>query len=79
MVLDLGIYQMKVVEISSDTIELFKLLKLENLVGSGAEAKLAISEGKVLVNGETETRKRRKLSSGDRIRFEEVTLCIKGP
>lgn len=77
--LDLGIYQMKVVEISSDTIELFKLLKLENLVGSGAEAKLAISEGKVLVNGETETRKRRKLSSGDRIRFEEVTLCIKGP
>ncbi len=67
---------MKKVEIAEETIELFKLLKWENLVASGAEAKQSISEGQVLVNGETETRKRRKISSGDVITFGDISLQI---
>ena len=46
-------------------IELYKLLKRENMAASGGEAKFLISEGMVRVNGEVETRKRRKTVSGD--------------
>jgi len=46
-------------------IELYKLLKFESLVQSGGEAKTLISEGHVLVNGEVETRKGKKIFAGD--------------
>jgi ribosome-associated protein len=50
-------------------IELYKILKLEGLVQSGGEAKHVIADGLVSVNGEVETRKRKKIQSGDRIEF----------
>ena len=70
---------MRDVEINSEPVELFKVLKFEGLVASGGEAKLAISNGKVLVNGLVETRKRKKLMSGDTIEFasEQIRLQIK--
>lgn len=46
-------------------IELYKILKRENMAASGGEAKYLISEGMVQVNGEVETRKRRKTVAGD--------------
>ncbi len=46
-------------------IELYKILKRENMASSGGEAKYMISEGMVQVNGEVETRKRRKTVAGD--------------
>jgi ribosome-associated protein len=46
-------------------IELYKILKRENMAASGGEAKYMISEGMVRVNGEVETRKRRKTVAGD--------------
>jgi ribosome-associated protein len=46
-------------------IELYKILKRENMAESGGEAKYFISQGLVLVNGEVETRKRRKTIPGD--------------
>ncbi|WP_417913218.1 RNA-binding S4 domain-containing protein [Candidatus Electronema sp. TJ] len=46
-------------------IELCALLKREDMAASGGEAKLLISQGLVRVNGEVETRKRRKLADGD--------------
>jgi len=46
-------------------IELYKILKRENMAASGGEAKFMISEGMVQVNGEVETRKRRKTVAGD--------------
>ncbi len=58
-------------------IELNKLLKLLNLVGSGGEAKVLIREaGEVKVNGEVETQVRKKLRAGDRVRFggEEILV-----
>jgi ribosome-associated protein len=44
---------------------------------SGGEAKHIISEGHVLVNGEIETQKRKKIFSGDIIEFNGEKLQIK--
>ena len=46
-------------------ITLDQFLKTTGLVGTGGQAKVAIQEGYVTVNGELETRRRRKLSLGD--------------
>lgn len=45
-------------------------LKAADLVGSGGEAKLLIQEGVVLVNGESEIRRGRRLQSGDVVELE---------
>ncbi len=55
--------------VDSLPIELYKALKIANLVSGGGEAKFVISEGYVAVNGELEQRKRRKLEEGDIIEF----------
>jgi len=52
-------------ELKDDYIELFKLLKVLDLVDSGAQAKMIVAEGYVLRNGEVETRKRAKIIAGD--------------
>nr|WP_086939167.1 RNA-binding S4 domain-containing protein [Thaumasiovibrio occultus] len=57
------------IEVDSLPIELYKALKIANVVSGGGEAKHAISEGYVAVNGELEQRKRRKLEDGDVIEF----------
>lgn len=57
-------------------IELYKILKLEGLVQSGGEAKHVIIDGLVTVNGEVETRKRKKIVSGDRIEFSGTKIRI---
>lgn len=55
------------ITIRDDYIKLGQALKLAGLVGSGVEAKVLIEEGKVLVNGQTETRRGKKLHEGDRV------------
>lgn len=67
---------MKLVEIASEPIELYKLLKLEHLAATGGEAKLLITEGRVLVNGSVETQKRKKIMSGDIVEFGNEKLQI---
>ncbi len=67
---------MRTVEITRQPVELFKILKFEGMVSSGGEAKMVIGEGYVLVNGEVETRKRKKIISGDIIEFGEETIRI---
>lgn len=62
--------------LTQNPTELYKILKFEGLVSSGAEAKQVISDGLVKVNGELETRKRKKISSGDTIEFENHLLAI---
>jgi ribosome-associated protein len=54
-------------ELKEDYIELFKLLKVMDLVDSGAQAKMIVSDGYVQRNGETETRKRAKIVKGDHL------------
>ena len=53
------------VPIHDESIRLGQFLKLANLVESGAEAKPAVQEGLVRVNGEVETRRGRQLRRGD--------------
>ena len=67
---------MKEVYVSKEPVELYKVLKFEGMVASGGEAKLVIAEGRVLVNGEVETRKRRKIVSGDIIEFGQEKIRI---
>ena len=47
------------------SIRLDQFIKFQNLVDTGGQAKLLIQDGQVLVNGELETRRRRKLRIGD--------------
>jgi len=64
-------------ELKNEYIELFKLIKVLYLVDSGAQAKLLISEGVVLRNGEVETRKRAKIIKGEIISIgDDVTIEV---
>ena len=63
-------------KLTKEFIELNKLLKYENVISSGAEAGMVISEGYVIVNGGVETRKRKKLRKGDIVLFENVEINV---
>jgi len=67
---------MRDVEITKETVELYKILKFEGVVSSGGQAKAVIDDGQVLVNGEVETRKRKKIVAGDVIEFMDEKLNI---
>lgn len=64
------------VDICVEPIELYKLLKIANLVGGGGEAKTMISEGKVLVNNKVEVQKRKKIRNGDVIEHNGVIIEV---
>ena len=66
------------IDISKEPVELYKILKFEGLTTTGGEAKLLIGDGQVTVNGDVETRRRRKMLSGDIIGFrgEEILLTL---
>ena len=72
---------MKEVEITSEPIELYKLLKFEGIAMSGGEAKAMIAAGDVTLNGKIETQKRKKLVSSDCIEIgaNKLTLRLVGP
>ena len=57
------------IAIRTETIRLQDFLKFCSAVGSGGEAKLLIQDGTVRVNGETETRRGRKLRPGDLVEY----------
>ena len=67
---------MTLVEITTEPVELYKILKFEGMVSSGAEAKYVIADGQVIVNGEIETRKRKKIVAGDIIEFSDEKIQI---
>ena len=68
---------MREVEITKEPIELYKILKFEGMTSSGGEAKMVIEQGQVSVNGSVETRKRKKIVSGDVIEFSSEKIQIK--
>lgn len=63
-------------QLENDYIELYKLIKLLDLVDSGAQAKQLIENELVYRNGEVETRKRAKIRAGETIHIGEVTIKI---
>jgi ribosome-associated protein len=65
------------VTVREEPIELCQFLKFGGLAATGGEAKMAITEGKVLLNGVVETQKRKKLRAGDKVTFEAQTLVVR--
>jgi len=65
------------VEINKEPVELYKILKFEGIASSGGEAKSIIAGGLVTVNGEVETRKRKKMSAGDTIEFASEKYLLR--
>jgi len=63
-------------ELKEEYIELFKLIKVMDLVDSGAQAKYIISDGYVKRNGEVELRKRAKIVSGDKVEVAEALIEV---
>lgn len=64
------------VDICVEPIELYKLLKIANMVGGGGEAKTMISEGKVIVNNKVEVQKRKKIRHGDVIEHNGIIVEV---
>jgi ribosome-associated protein len=65
-----------IVDICVEPIELYKLLKISNMVGGGGEAKTMISEGNVLVNNEIVVQKRKKIRHGDIIQYSGTIIEV---
>lgn len=51
-------------------------MKIQGMVGTGGQAKLVIQGGEVLVNGEIETRRKKKIKQGDEVTFNGETLVV---
>jgi ribosome-associated protein len=66
----------RVIHVRAEPIELSKFLKLAGATESGGEAKQIVNDGEVAVNGETETRKGRKLRAGDRVSYGGETFVV---
>ena len=67
---------MKEIKLRADYIKLGQALKAAGLVSSGIEAKIVITEGEVLVNGEEELRRGRKLYDGDTVLFQGEEIKV---
>lgn len=67
---------MEIIKLRDEFIKLGQVLKAAGWVEDGVEAKLAIQEGNVTVNGETDTRRGRKLYDGDVVQYEGHEIKI---
>ena len=67
---------METIILRDEFIKLGQAIKAAGFVESGVEAKEVIQEGLVLVNGEVDTRRGRKLYEGDVVSFENQTIKI---
>lgn len=67
---------MKTVRIKNEFIKLGQLLKLAGLVESGVDAKFVIQDGLVKVNGEVDTRRGRKIVSGDIVEYQGEKIQV---
>ena len=67
---------MEEIKLRDDFIKLGQALKAANVVESGVVAKIVRQDGLVMVNGEVETRRGKKLVDGDVVFFEGETIRI---
>ena len=64
------------IRIKDEFIKLGQALKLAGVVEDGVEAKYAINDGLVLVNGEVENRRGRKIHPGDTISYDGKDIYV---
>lgn len=67
---------MKICKVHGEYIQLNQLLKLENIVSTGGEARQLIEHGMVLVNGEIADAIRKKIRTGDRVEVSGEVLLV---
>ena len=67
---------METIKLRDEFIKLGQALKATNLVQDGVEAKYVIQDGEVLVNGEVDTRRGRKLYDGDVLSYQGQEVKI---
>ena len=67
---------MKSIKIKDEFIKLGQAMKLAGLVDSGIEAKIVIQDGQVMVNGEDDTRRGKKLVPGDTFTYNGETVSV---
>ena len=67
----------KEITIRDEYIRLGQALKLAGLAQTGIEAKIMVTEGEVLVNGETDTRRGRKLRDRDRLETKDGSFVVR--
>jgi ribosome-associated protein len=64
-------------ELEGEFIPLIQLLKATNLVQTGGEAQIVVSDGLVKYNGQVDYRKRLKVKRGDTVEFDGKKILIK--
>ena len=67
---------METITIATEYIKLQDLLKFAATVQTGGEAKLAVQEGEVSVNGEVCTMRGKKIRPGDVVAFNGQELTV---
>jgi len=67
---------MEIIKLKEDYIKLGQALKAAGLVDSGVEAKFVIQDGLVLLNGNVELQRGKKLVDGDIVEFEGNQIKI---
>ena len=67
---------METITITTEYIKLQDLLKFSAAVQTGGEAKLAVQEGEVSVNGEVCTTRGKKIRPGDVVTFNGQELTV---
>lgn len=67
---------MELIKLRDEYIKLGQALKAAGLVESGVEAKEVIQAGLVMVDGEIETRRGKKLYDGAVVQFDDMTIQI---
>jgi ribosome-associated protein len=67
---------MEVVRLRDEYIKLSQALKAAGLVDSGVDAKYAVLDGEVKVNGQVEYQRGKKLRAGDEVTFQGETIRI---
>jgi len=64
-------------DLRGEHITLDALLKASGLASSGGEAKILIQQGGVLVNGEVDLRRGRKMRAGDEVAVGERRVSVR--
>ncbi|MDO5424272.1 MAG: RNA-binding S4 domain-containing protein [Eubacteriales bacterium] len=67
---------MEIIKLREEYIKLGQALKAAGLCESGVDAKFAIQDGLVKVNGETELQRGKKLHDGDLVEYNGETIKI---
>jgi ribosome-associated protein len=64
-------------QIKGEYIDLLQLFKATGIASTGGVASMMVEDGLVLVNGEVESRKRRKLRPGDEVQVDGQMVHMK--